>query len=470
MLPSILKKAAVVVVVLLLFVVFIQYRDYKSDHFKVDQAAFKVKDSMNAVMQEEYDAIPTLQAADRYGITDELNKDITLVDVRRNVRFKKIWLAPGQIYVLYSMNLLKTDQSFKEVPRLEVGKIIFHRLKGKDFTADTKGDTDNPQLHAAPEVYLHRVYQRLVNGFNYNLPLNVIQDNHSFQKDYLDQVDAVTLSDVQVVVGKKKIPIDDVRLPASFHFDKYFIKSIPINRMLHLKGTTVQFNNYKKYFDHSELDFTASHASDTITGFNADIEYARKTGANSMTQFFNLGMGKIYLADKEANKIVIHPREYNYELNQPQTFKVDAKTMKALLADPTKKVKIGKVLGGNVSLSLVKSPVGSAEIHLSFAYSDQKYPHLASMDWMTSSQIEAIPKEERALLTNTHQEIDFVNGKGRKMFTVRMSSEESSEGQDTYIFGMDRIDWFEQSGMTITLKSLVYVDKITADPIAIDLK
>ena len=297
---QLIQKGAIVVIVLLLFVAFIQYREYKNTHFAVDQKTFHVKNSMDQIMQDIYQEYPSLSLEDafHYGIGVDVSKDIPLVNERRDIKIDKVWLNFGNIFLLYSVDLLKGDKSLKEIPSLKVGKIIMHRDNGPDFIATMDSNDLSPKKDM--ETYNHRVYQHFLKAYNFsNVTFTSVDDVKHFKENYLDHVTSITLDNVKMVLGKKETALNNIKLPVSFNFDKYSVKTIPINKEIHLGDTLVKIKDYQKFFDHGELNYEAVNGSSNIINMIADVKVNGKNVVNwdkteGISKEFILANGKQY--------------------------------------------------------------------------------------------------------------------------------------------------------------------------------
>jgi hypothetical protein len=472
-----IQKGAIVIVVLLLFIGFIQYRDYKNTHFAVDKKTFNVKKSMDEIMKEVYKENPQLEGAFKYGVGVNLNKEVPIVSERREMKIEKAWLTVGMIYLTYSIDLHKEDKSLKNIPVLQAKKIIFHRDNGPDFTASIHLEDFGPP-EKMKVTYNDRVYQSFIKAFQYDdLKFDGDYQNQidNFKENYLNHVTSITLADPQMVKGKKKIALDNIKLPVDFNFDKYLVKTIPINKELQLGDNKVVMENYKKYFNHGELNYKASNgAMKNILTIAADVKV--KGGSKtvnwetdqSIPKIFHLNDGKQFFPSIEAESMTITPTEYGYRDSSTIHFYVDRAKIKELQAQPDSKIKIADLKNGSLFFSIVNDHVFKG-FSLIFKYDKTKYPHIGHMNWVTTAQIESLPDREQTLMEQQQQVIDIKDDKGHILSTFGGFGEEDSDGENTYKFNGGPVDWLDFSGLDITLHSLVYMNKITTEPITIEL-
>lgn len=488
---SLIRKGAIVVVVLLLFIGYIQYRDYKNTHFAVDKKAFHVKGSMDTVIKDINKNFSGIEGAFKYHIAVDVNKEVPLVGERRELKIEKAWLSPGFVYLFYSVNLLKNDQSLKDIPTLQVGKITFHRDNGPDFSS-ALGENQFQIMNPSPdkkgkelqETFDHRVYQNLLTLLNLdmanmNVDFNDQKSSKDFQKKYLEHVTSVTLSDVHMVLGKTKTAVSDIQFPASFNFDKYLVKTIPINKDIQLGDMKIKMKDYKKYYDHGELDYTSEdNTVDNIVSMKADVNV---NGAPKDINWDSFGdmdntlfirEGKQYFPETNAKSITITPKEIGYVDKTPFKIHLTKQEMEDLDKNHNAEKKVGDIKNGSIFLSLGNDQSDNG-FSLKFKYDTSKFPHVGQMNFMSDGELRTFSDEDRQMFIQDNQiiEIDLNDGEGHPLNTFHFSGMTSDKpGVDVYKFNGDKIDWFKFTGLDITLHAFVYMDKITSDPITIQLE
>jgi hypothetical protein len=90
------------------------------------------------------------------------------------------------------------------------------------------------------------------------------------------------------------------------------------------------------------------------------------------------------------------------------------------------------------------------------------------MYWMTQEEYKNIPEDERSL-DKTSTIVDIKDERGHSL-SFSVGNAPGKNGQYIYQFDSGPVDWLQLSDLNITLHSLVYVNKINADPFTIPLK
>ncbi|MGV3488568.1 MAG: hypothetical protein ACO1OC_08300 [Tuberibacillus sp.] len=481
---SLIQKGAIVVGVLLLFIGFIQYRDYRNTHFSVEKKTFNVKPSMSQVMKDIYKDYPDLEGVFRYGIGVEVNKEVPLVGERRDLRIEKAWLAPGGLYLIYSVNLLKGDKTLDDIPELDVGNIAFHRDNGPDFTLSfLKGNTGTrPQK--VKDTYNRRVYQYFVQPYDYQSAAKFTDEktfNH-FESHYLEHVKSVTLKNVKAVKKKKKTKVEDIPFSASFNMDKYLIKTVPVNRKIQLGDEiSVNIKDYQQFFNHGVLNYEAENGRmGSIISIVANVHF--KGGStlinwnedNSIPKTFSLVDGQQFFPNIGASSVTITPLRYEYTDSTPIHFRISKSKMKSLADQPGKEFKVADIKNGGIYISIGSNNQNNNGLQIIFKYDNTKYPHVGNMNWMTSAEFNNLSKEDQDAVSKNNQIIDIKDSEGHPLTTFTasgmMNEGDDVKGYDGYQFYAGFVNWFDFSGLDITLQSVVYTNKITTEPITIPLE
>jgi len=467
-----LQKIGIALGVVLLFVGYLQYREFKNSHFAVDKKAFNVKDSMNEVFADIYKTNPLLKNVFKYGIAVNVNKEVPIVGEGRTLRIEKAWLSSGGIYLLYSLDVLKKDQSVNDIPALQIKNVIFHRDNGPDFTMSVIHDQAD-QILIIKDTYNYRLYQQYMENLDFrNMSFSSEEERDQFMDDYVNHIRSVTLDGVKLVKGNQEVAVDDIRFPASFNIDKYLIKTIPVHQTISANGLTFQLENYQQYFDHGELNYKVETEESTSTIWvSADIKIKGRPknyiqeDVDDPALFYIDGFS-LYFPDIEGDAIVIKPNEYGYVEKKPIHIHIDKNHLRDFENNTEKGIKVSDITNGSIYFK--RNGKYDPSFELVFMYDENKYPHVGEMYWMTQEEYKNIPEDERSL-DKTSTIVDIKDERGHSL-SFSVGNAPGKNGQYIYQFDSGPVDWLQLSDLNITLHSLVYVNKINADPFTIPLK
>lgn len=300
---------------------------------------------------------------------------------------------------------------------------------------------------------------------------------NNFQKDYLNHVTSISLDDVTMVLGKKKTALDNIKLPVGFNFDKYLVKTIPINKEIQLGDTKVKVENYQKYFNHGELNYKADTGNiNDVLSIVADVHVEGRSKTynwdtdQSIPKTLSLRNGKQYFPSIEAKAVTITPKEYGYIDKNTIKIHIDKAKLKELQRDPGRELKVADIKNGSIFFSIYNTN-RTKGFNVIFKYDKARYPHVGQMNWLILDHINAGSEENRNEVVQRNPIIDIKDEDGHSLSTFGRYGIKNEDGRNTYQFGSDdMIDWFDFSGLDITLQNPIYVNKITAaEPITIQL-
>ncbi|GGH88820.1 hypothetical protein JOD43_004387 [Pullulanibacillus pueri] len=483
---SLLIKIGVVVIVLLLFIGYLKYQDYQKDHFVVDKKSFNVKTSFSAVMQEDYDKIPTLKNADRYHIVETVNKDIPIVKMQRDLRIEKVWLVAGRVYILTSFKLLKTDRSLEDVPKLTIHKFIFHRKNGPDFTYDIGKSEINADgvspLKLTQRTFDHRVYQSQVLPFEFN---GTDKEKDAIKKADLNAIYKLTLAGMQLITNQKgeakKTAIKDITVPAQFNFEKYLIDTLALNKKLTIDDVTLTFKSYRQYYDHGELNYKVENPGhmvklDATTQFDGKIpEPIDENSKNIVFGEFNLThgtAGEFDIYNPDFKTMTIQPTGYVTKEDQTITFKVTQKQMESLSQEDKGEIQVGTFTHGKIYIGKPANTHREGNFYIRFKQ-DRHSPQLSELRFVNATNLptQNIKDEEVKQMYGELTPIKVTNNKGKTIMSLENEGIETlGDGRKVYDFSVDPDEWHGSKAFQFTIQGLMYQEKIKINPITISLK
>ena len=487
-----LKKIGILIVILLVFIGYLQYKNYKENHFAVDKKKFNVKDSFAAVMASDYSNIPFLENADHYDIVDTLDKEVPLVNMRRDLRIEKVWLSMDNLYILTSFKLSQDDKSLDDIPEIRIGKLVFHRDNGKDFPYSTPEMKygESGTLVQAPQglerrTFNHRVYQSQVISMDFS---GAFYGDEDYEKA-INSINKVTLSDVKLVEkqkGKKKdkqTSVDDITIPISFNLDKYLVKTIPIHQELAINNSKIVFKSYELYFDHGALKYDIKGNSSPIE-MTANFKLDGK-GASSFDEenSKNIVYNTISLVDNPYNEIdvynpdfktvTIEPEQYSFMDTNKIEFTITKKQIKQLTEGKTHEIKVGNIKNGEIYFGVNGSIDYYGSFYLKFTNNNKGYPTVDNnMHFMVEQNFLGQSDENIKYMKATMPSISIENDKKKTLHTLQPEGIPNDGEEDKLVYGfyINPTEWDISKTFHITLKGLIYQDELKVDPVTISLK
>lgn len=256
-------KIVFVAVILAAFVGYTLYSKWEDNHFKVDAKTFNVKDNFQGVMNAEYARIPDLQLEDRFGLTRNPNLTVSAPSVHRQVKINKICILPYEMYILYSINLKKTDKTPSDVPKVSFSDIVFHFASGKTWTGKAIPSSLTKKDHG--KVFGHRLYRGVVFAPNFSNSDLSNQSGQSFER-----LKAITLNHAILIGKKKKIPLQHLAVKTDYNPQDLNLFSMPLHKKLTLSnGLTLTFKKLDASLNYTKLMVSLQPKDQQIQLINA---------------------------------------------------------------------------------------------------------------------------------------------------------------------------------------------------------
>lgn len=258
-------KIAAVAVLFAAFVGYTVYSKWQDSHFKVDPKAFNVADRFQGVLNAEYKRFPKLKLEDQFGLTKDPGLIASAPGVHRQVRIDKIGVLPYQLYVLYSINLRKTDQSPMDVPKMSFSNIVLHFASGKTLTGKA---VPSPMFKSDNgKVYGHRLYRGVV----FAPDMKTLNADSGGSQSF-SQLKSITLKNANLIEKNKKIPLQHLAVQTSYSPNHMKLFSVPLHQKLALSnGETISFKRLDASILNTKLIFTVSPNKRKIQSINMRV-------------------------------------------------------------------------------------------------------------------------------------------------------------------------------------------------------
>ncbi len=461
---STLKKIGMVLLVLAAFFILIKVNDDRAKHFHVNAKTFHVKSTKNTLLQTEFKFMPLLEPANQYHIMMNENVDVPLVNMRRTLHIEKAWLHPDFLYVLYSVDMKKSDQTLADVPQLQFSKIQFHFKDGK--TLDVTTTPTGFQAGSSPNLrstYDHKVYGEVLCGIPFN-PQVFKARNIEAVMNKIKQIDKVTLINPTILLKEQKSAVDAITFPIQLNQDKYYVSSQPINKKIQVKGATIRFNQIKTYYDHSELDYQTVANPNHLLNIEFDVKPkgSNQPQGDRYVVGLELDSHSTLLSETKV-PFAIQPKKVEYKLDKPIKIQISSGTFKKLLKSNSEK-KVADLPNGSIYFGFDQEKDPSA-FYLGIKRGPNKEPQINDINLISKKQASAMSQStinQVTLISITTLEGDAIDaGMSDQIF--------SKNGEIKSFFRLNNLDKLDQ-GLNIELDGLIYEQPVDSAPITISSK
>lgn len=464
---STLKKVGLVVVILVAFFSYLKLSEVKAKHFKVDLKAFHDKPTETALLKSEFSGIPNLDSANRYHIMMDENMNVPLVNMRRTLHIEKVWLNESFLYVLYSVDLKNTDKTLADLPKFSFSKIQLHCKNGKTLNV-SPNDSLLGVTPTSRATYNYRVYGEVAYGFEFpRKDLLTLKSRQDFLNE-LKKIDKVTLLNPTLELRNKKTALKPITFPAKLNQDKYYVGSKPINKVINVKGATIQFEKVKTYYDHKELEYKVINNKKHFISMASSVQTfgGDPSVPDAYTSDLIFNSHTMYFENADADRVKITPEKAMTKLNKTIKIKISPQVFKQLLNTNTQE-KAADVLNGQIYFGFDRR-MSFNSFYLGFKKEPKKEPQISTSLFFLPNN----PDNNRVNnMFNDLTLISFTSLDGKPINWDMSDGFTSTEedGELKAFFNMGQLDKLDH-GVLIELDGLTYEEPVKSKPITISLK
>lgn len=249
---------AKLIILALLFVAFFGYNAYNrwnDSHFAVDSKAFHVDQTHKALVNNQKKISPQVSLAYQYQLTKTINRTVTIPNLKRKITIHKIWYAEPNLYLLYSVNLRKTDKKPSDVPQLNFTHMIFHGKNHKIVKTNAMNTTmSNTHPGYDSEVYHGELYRGIL------LQAQTTKDQKKLY-GVLNNLGQIDLTGPTLIVPNKGyVAINKFKkLSYPYHSSDDILFQAKMNQDIQLNhGVRLHFNQLKAEVSANDLYFSTN--------------------------------------------------------------------------------------------------------------------------------------------------------------------------------------------------------------------
>ncbi|MFC7370693.1 hypothetical protein ACFQPF_03280 [Fictibacillus iocasae] len=210
------------------FTGYTQYQKSAEPVWKVNEEEFSVVKSLDEVKNSETFQYPPVLLANYFNLLQKGPEALQLPGDRRNVKIENYWFVDTSLYLLYSVNLKKTDKNERYVPELSVKEMTYILPDGteEEFISSWL----NEEHSSSEYVYKHRLYRSI-------LLTPQINNVEAVKWEQLVQAKKVKLDGLTMSSKKGERTLDSITLKLNVFNSQQVLGSSPVDEKITFPGS-----------------------------------------------------------------------------------------------------------------------------------------------------------------------------------------------------------------------------------------
>lgn len=465
---------AKLIILALLFIAFFGYNAYNRwnhSHFTVDSKAFHIVKSYQALIQNQKKMSPQVSLAYQYQLLKTINRTVTLPNLKRKVTIHKVWYNQPNLYLLYSVNLLKSDKKPADVPQLNFTNIIFHSTHHTMVKTNAMNITmSNTHPGFDSEVYHDELYRGIL------LQSTSSGDPNKFY-NVLNHLGRIDLTGSSLIVPNKGYVVLNNLKKVNYEYhqgdDVLFQKKL--NQTVQLNnGVQLYFSKLKAEVNAKYLYFTTNQPSQLPDYLDIRTNNVAN-GRIYRTPVWHTSDGKRYAIPVNAGSTV--QKQFQMSILKTETFgkgvqlKIPSKSTPGAL--------IGEAYGCHFYFGGIKK-ISSVQDYLIIKWDNpsginqSSSNHLGQFQVVTKSEAQNLTKHQpkewhNFKIKQNYSLLSITNEKGKHATVFQAMSGQTSNKYETVNIVLKRSFVEHAQTLTVALNQLPYTKLIKNQKISVSL-
>lgn len=471
-----LTKIGIIVLLLLLFVGYMAYVKWDKSHFTVDSDAFDVKDSLEEVIKEETGRVNGSQLADQFDNIEHIDISRELPNQKRDVKIHDVWFTPQQLYVLYSVNLQKSDQTPSDIPELDFSEVT--------LKTENEGDMTSPQFYE-PDDEDDDKHEGVVLEKRLYRSLNMTPEYTEMEDMSLKDAETFFADITNISLGKASLnksdddkhSIDDLAVEMPYEEDDQTLFTIPLDGKISLdNGHVLDLQELEVTPFTNTLHFSADTGEQTMQYISADLTWDGKESDDYTMSQYTVN------EEKEGYSIQLMPFDdlpEQFDINVERIEYVSSKDVSLQVpADPEQEdvsQKVGEAEGTPIYFQGYEGEEPDADNRVGLKLNwqtDDDDVVFANLRHDLKNQYEGMGyKEDTERLIDSHSNILNENEKGEKPEFKNLTSEKANLMTDEkgFIIYLDESFVDDSEELHVTIENFNYGENVKDGTFHIDL-